>query len=106
VLCVAADEEEKEAVDVEAQEYCSPPPRLVIAAALPPPPIISWLQGLRKDGSLSSLGRRGRHPNPASTTGAYRRRPTGNCLPPPPPRALVDDIAGSCRVVRSSCCVW
>ncbi|PWZ38471.1 hypothetical protein Zm00014a_022103, partial [Zea mays] len=80
------------AVEVEAQEeYCSPtPPLVVVAAALTPS--ISWLQGrLRKDGRLSSLGRRGRHPHSASTTGAYRRRrPTGNCNCLPPPRALVD----------------
>jgi hypothetical protein len=84
VLCVAADEDEKEAaVEVDAHdEYCSPPPPLLRAAAaaalllLPLPPS-SW-RGLRKDGRLSSLGRRGRHPHPASTTGTYRRRPTGN----------------------------
>jgi len=67
VLCVAADEEEKEAVEVDAHEYRSPPPRLG-PAALPPPPS-SWWHGLRNDGRLSSLGRRGRHPHPASTTG-------------------------------------
>ena len=54
-------------------------------------------EGLRKDGRLScTLGRRGRQLHPVSTTGTWRRRPTGKCpLPAPitPLRAPVDDIA-------------
>lgn len=52
--------------------------------------------GRRNDGRLisSCLGRRGRQPQPVSTTGTWRHRPppTGKCLPPPPPpppRALL-----------------
>lgn len=51
--------------------------------------------GRRKDGSwLSSLvvARRGRQPHPASTTATCRHRPTGNCSPLPPRRALDDDM--------------
>jgi hypothetical protein len=51
--------------------------------------------GLRKEGRLmsGSLGRRGRHPHPVSTTATCRHRPpTANCLPPPPPRRALDDV--------------